>query len=106
MCIQIGFARDRGVCAFFLNGARCSVYAIGMAKFRHYQGSNPHNGNCCTRSPFRPNPTGLSVVELKKVNGTSLGLAVGDFLDGTPVLDIKPDIPYADTIPRRGSPLF
>jgi tRNA (adenine37-N6)-methyltransferase len=62
-------------------------------------GGNTRAGVFATRSPFRPNPIGLSVVELKGVNGTTLELAGGDFLDGTPVLDIKPYIPYADSIP-------
>lgn len=62
-------------------------------------GGNTRVGVFATRSPFRPNPVGLSVVELKSVKGTTLELAGGDFLDGTPVLDIKPYIPYADSIP-------
>jgi tRNA-Thr(GGU) m(6)t(6)A37 methyltransferase TsaA len=62
-------------------------------------GGNTRMGVFATRSPFRPNPIGLSVVELKGVNGTTLELAGGDFLDGTPVLDIKPYVPYADSIP-------
>ncbi len=63
-------------------------------------GGNKRVGVFATRSPFRPNPIGLSVVELKNVSGTTLELAGGDFLDGTPVLDIKPYIPYADSIPE------
>jgi tRNA-Thr(GGU) m(6)t(6)A37 methyltransferase TsaA len=67
-------------------------------------GGNTCVGVFATRSNFRPNPIGLSVVELKAVNGTTLELAGGDFLDGTPVLDIKPHIPYADAIPgARGA---
>jgi tRNA-Thr(GGU) m(6)t(6)A37 methyltransferase TsaA len=62
-------------------------------------GGNTRIGVFATRSPFRPNPIGLSVVELKSVSGTTLELGGGDFLDGTPVLDIKPYIPYADSIP-------
>ena len=62
-------------------------------------GGNTRVGVFATRSPFRPNPIGLSVVELKAVRGTTLELGGGDFLDGTPVLDIKPYIPYADSIP-------
>ncbi len=62
-------------------------------------GGNVRVGVFATRAPFRPNPIGLSVVELKNVSGTTLELAGGDFLDGTPVLDIKPYIPYADSIP-------
>ena len=62
-------------------------------------GGNVRVGVFATRAPFRPNPIGLSVVELKGVSGTTLELAGGDFLDGTPVLDIKPYIPYVDSIP-------
>ena len=63
-------------------------------------GGNTRVGVFATRSPFRPNPIGLSVVELKGVRGTVLDLAGGDFLDGTPVIDIKPYIPYADSLPQ------
>lgn len=63
-------------------------------------GGNKRVGVFASRSPFRPNPIGLSVVELKAVNGTTLELSGGDFLDGTPVLDIKPYIPYADSHPE------
>ena len=62
-------------------------------------GGNERVGVFASRSPFRPNPIGLSVVELLGVEGTKLKLGGGDFLDGTPVLDIKPYIPYADHIP-------
>ncbi len=62
----------------------------------------PH-GVFSTRSPRRPNPIGLSVVELVRREGTSLFLRGVDMLDGTPVLDIKP---YTSSIPeeklRRG----
>jgi len=43
-----------------------------------------------TRAPFRPNPIGLSVVELKKIEGNVLHVEGVDILDGTPLLDIKP----------------
>lgn len=62
-------------------------------------GGNRRVGVFASRSNFRPNPIGLSVVELRGIEGTTLKLAGGDFLDGTPVLDIKPYIPYADSIP-------
>jgi tRNA-Thr(GGU) m(6)t(6)A37 methyltransferase TsaA len=62
-------------------------------------GGNERIGIFASRSNFRPNPIGLSVAELKEVNGTTLSLCGGDFLDGTPVLDIKPYVPYADSIP-------
>jgi tRNA-Thr(GGU) m(6)t(6)A37 methyltransferase TsaA len=52
-----------------------------------------------TRSPDRPNPIGLSAVELLRVEGTTLHVRGIDLLDGTPVLDIKPYVPYADAFP-------
>lgn len=59
-------------------------------------------GVYATRSPNRPNPIGLSAVELVSItpvkNTLRLRVRGGDFLDGTPVLDIKPYIPYADAI--------
>lgn len=61
-------------------------------------GGNERVGVFASRSNFRPNPIGLSVVQLLSVKGTSLKLGGGDFLDGTPVLDIKPYIPYSDCI--------
>ncbi len=52
-----------------------------------------------TRSPHRPNPLGLSVLRLLEVRGRTLRVADVDLLDGTPVLDIKPYVPYADAFP-------
>lgn len=62
-------------------------------------GGNERIGVFASRSNFRPNPIGLSVVELITIEGTTLKLGGGDFLNGTPVLDIKPYVPYADSIP-------
>ena len=62
-------------------------------------GGNERVGVFASRSNFRPNPIGLSVVELLAVEGTTLQLSGGDFLDGTPVLDIKPYLPYVDSVP-------
>ncbi|HAD04089.1 MAG: tRNA (N6-threonylcarbamoyladenosine(37)-N6)-methyltransferase TrmO [Desulfuromonadales bacterium GWC2_61_20] len=59
----------------------------------------PKRGVLATRSPHRPNAIGLSAVELVKVEGRTLHLRGVDLLDGTPVLDIKPYIPYADAFP-------
>ena len=64
-------------------------------------GGNARVGVFASRSPFRPNPIGLSVVELRAIDtagGVRLRIAGGDFLDGTPVLDIKPYIEYADSV--------
>jgi len=64
-------------------------------------GGNARMGVFATRSPFRPNPLGLSSVRLLKVEhtpveGTVLIVAGADMLDNTPVYDIKPYIPYTD----------
>ena len=61
-------------------------------------------GVFATRSPFRPNPIALSAVRLAGVErtagqGTVLRLRGADLVDGTPVLDIKPYLPYADCVP-------
>jgi tRNA-Thr(GGU) m(6)t(6)A37 methyltransferase TsaA len=52
-----------------------------------------------TRSPDRPNPVGLSAVQLVRVDGLRLHVRGVDLLDGTPILDIKPYVPYADAFP-------
>ncbi len=59
----------------------------------------PKRGVLATRSPHRPNSIGLSAVELVAVDGRMLRLRGVDLLDGTPVLDIKPYVPYADAFP-------
>ena len=67
-------------------------------------GGNTRLGVFATRSPFRPNNLGLSCVELIAVehtenNGTVLHVAGADLMDGTPIFDIKPYIPYSDCKP-------
>ena len=62
-------------------------------------GNKKRYGVFATRSPHRPNPIGLSCVTLLSVQGNILQIADHDLLDGTPVLDIKPYIPYADCHP-------
>ena len=57
-------------------------------------------GVFATRSPHRPNPLGLSAVRLERVDGLTLHVRDVDMLDGTPVLDIKPYVPYADAYPE------
>ena len=59
----------------------------------------PKRGVLATRSPHRPNSMGLSAVELVSIEGRTLHLRGVDLLDGTPVLDIKPYVPYADAFP-------
>lgn len=67
-------------------------------------GGNTRMGVFATRSPFRPNPIGLSCVELERIEmsktfGPVLHVRGADLMDGTPIFDIKPYIPYADAHP-------
>lgn len=62
-------------------------------------GGNRMMGVFATRSPHRPNGIGQSVVKLDKVEPNRLLLSGIDLLDGTPILDIKPYVPYADALP-------
>ena len=67
-------------------------------------GGNKRIGVFATRSPFRPNPLGLSVVKIDHVEqdtpeGPVIYVKGADMVDGTPIYDIKPYIPYADSIP-------
>lgn len=56
-------------------------------------------GVFATRSPHRPNPIGLTVVKLEKVEGNKIRFSGADMLDGTPLLDIKPYFPELDIYP-------
>lgn len=67
-------------------------------------GGNTRMGVFATRSPFRPNSLGLSCVRLLGIehtdkNGTVIHVAGADLMDGTPIFDIKPYIPYSDSHP-------
>lgn len=67
-------------------------------------GGNTRMGVFATRSPFRPNAIGLSCVKLEQVHLTSpdgpvIIVSGIDLMDGTPILDIKPYLPYADSYP-------
>ena len=62
-------------------------------------------GVFATRSPFRPNPIGLSCVKLKSIEqhpelGPVLHVCGADLMDGTPIYDVKPYVPYADCQPN------
>ncbi|HCY74615.1 MAG TPA: tRNA (N6-threonylcarbamoyladenosine(37)-N6)-methyltransferase TrmO [Ignavibacteriales bacterium] len=56
-------------------------------------------GVFATRAPYRPNAIGLSCVKLDKVDGLKIHISESDILDGSPVLDIKPYLPYSDSFP-------
>lgn len=68
-------------------------------------GGNERMGVFATRSPFRPNALGLSCVKLLGIEpcpglGTVLRVAGADLMDGTPIFDVKPYLPYADCRPE------
>ena len=68
-------------------------------------GGNTRMGVFATRSPFRPNNLGLSCVKLLRIEhtaqyGTVLHVAGADLMNGTPIFDIKPYIPYSDSFPN------
>ena len=67
-------------------------------------GGNARMGVFATRSTFRPNPIGMSLVELKEIrcekNQVILQLGGLDLVDGTPVVDIKPYLPFAEALPQ------
>lgn len=95
----------RGLHAFshlwLIWGFHCNSSAEAHATVRPPRlGGNTRVGVFASRSPFRPNGLGLSAVRLLAVEpGGALRIAGADMVDGTPVYDIKPYIPYADAIP-------
>jgi tRNA-Thr(GGU) m(6)t(6)A37 methyltransferase TsaA len=69
-------------------------------KVRPPRGANRKRGVFATRSPYRPNPVGLSCVRLHRVEARRLWVSEHDLLDQTPILDIKPYIVEADCFPK------
>jgi tRNA (adenine37-N6)-methyltransferase len=63
------------------------------------RGPAERRGLFATRAPHRPNPIALSALRLVRIEGLKLHVHGVDLLDGTPVLDIKPYVPYADAFP-------
>ncbi len=71
-------------------------------------GGNARMGVFATRSPYRPNPIGLSCVRLEKIRqdaalGSVLEVSGADLMDGTPIYDIKPYLPYCDCHPEASA---
>lgn len=62
-------------------------------------GGNTSVGVWASRSPYRPNPLGLSCVKLEGIRGGELLVSGADLMDGTPIYDIKPYVAYCDSIP-------
>ncbi len=65
--------------------------------------SDRKRGVFATRSPHRPNPIGMSAVRLDRVDGRVVHIRDVDLVDGTPVLDLKPYVPYADAFPEANA---
>jgi tRNA (adenine37-N6)-methyltransferase len=63
----------------------------------------PRRGIFATRAPHRPNPIGLSAVRVLGVEGCIIHVAGLDLIDGTPVLDVKPYVAYADAFPEASA---
>lgn len=89
------------------------IWEFSAAKREHWSptvrpprlGGNTRLGVFATRSPYRPNPVALSCVRLLGIrqtehDGTVLLVGGGDLMDGTPIYDIKPYVPYADCHPE------
>lgn len=77
------------------HGWRNKVAVPGFEKRRR--------GLLSTRAPHRPNPIGLSAVKLVRVEGLRLIVERTDLLDGTPILDVKPYVPYTDAFPQASA---
>ena len=87
-----GFVRIWVLYAFHLNQG-------WKPKVKPPRGPRVARGLFATRSPDRPNPIGLSCVEIVRIEDSKIYIRGFDMLDGTPVLDIKPYLPYADAFP-------
>lgn len=81
------------------------VFHLNTAKRFHAKVHPPRLGGqsmgvFSTRSPHRPNPLGLSLVELVKIEGDTLYLSGADLVNGTPILDVKPYLPHLESKPQ------
>ncbi len=74
---------------------RCRDYKLQVTPFL----DDRERGIFATRAPARPNPLGLSVVRLERIEGATLHIRDVDMVDGTPLLDIKPYVPQFDHRP-------
>jgi len=95
----------------FAAGLRDLVGFSHILLIYHFHRSRPHalsvvpfldtqpRGLFATRAPNRPNPIGISLVRLERIDGCRLHVANIDVLDGTPLLDIKPHVPDFDCAP-------
>lgn len=79
-------AGEKYVVVFYLN--KVDGYSLKVHKY----GTGPVTGVFSTRSPFRPNPIGISEITIQAIDGNNITFTGVDMFDGTPVLDIKPAI--------------
>ncbi|CAK4078797.1 unnamed protein product [Aphanomyces euteiches] len=63
-------------------------------------------GVFATRTPHRPNPIGIALAKIDKVDGRTLWISAIDLVEGTPVLDIKPYVPKYDSLPQSAVPAW
>ena len=94
-----GFSRIWLIWGFSLNGKEQWSPTVRPPRL----GGNRTMGVWATRSPYRPNPIGLSCVEVVAIGKNSISVKGADLVDGTPIFDIKPYIPYADAFPDAAS---
>lgn len=66
-------------------------------------GGNVRKGVFATRSPFRPNSLGLSVVKIERIERGVITVSGADLMNGTPIYDIKPYLPYVDSVPSASN---
>ena len=95
----------RGLCEFshiwLIFGFSEAEYKEGTMTVRPPRlGGNARVGVFASRSPYRPNSLGLSCVKIEKIEKGQITVSGVDMLDGTPIYDIKPYIPYSDSVPE------
>lgn len=90
---------DRIWCLFLFHLNRGHGLTVRSPRDARGAGADEHHGLFSTRSPHRPCPIGLSCLHLTGIEGHVLHVLGLDILDHTPVLDIKPYLPYADAFP-------
>ena len=92
-----------------LDGRRTSGaggFAAVKGKIRVPRLNGGKRGALATRSPHRPLPLGLSVARILKVEGRTVLLGGADILNGSPVLDLKPYVPFCDSVPEARAPAW
>jgi len=95
-------ARRDGGNARALDGGKTTM----RGKIRVPRLNGEKRGCLATRSPHRPCPIGLSLVEIVRVGKTFVDVAGGDLVHGSPILDVKPYVPYSDTAANARAPAW